>query len=221
MKYKFLLLAMLFHSCNNNCGQNSKSKKVDFGYFSLDVSSNCKQEKLKSLDSYAGKITCDSNVLYFDYGRLAASSVAKTEKEYIEKCNWLSDALIDIMPLNKSYSSDSLSKILKVVNTDLSNRTAKILYNNKVFSHKISIPEHLRGRVERVDTLNGMVQRLIFCNDKYAIKRDYELQISNANSSYLDKNGCKILILKINSINLADTLSALGMLYSAKLTLEK
>lgn len=197
---------------NNNMGS---IKTIDLGKFSFTIPVNSKIENLKSIDTHAGKITIDSFVIYFDYGYSAASTNAvKTELEFIEKKQWVPDAVALIMPKNHIYTSDTIRKIVKIVNIDYKSKTATILFNGNKFFYKILIPDHLKGVVEKKDTLNGLVQRLIYNENLYKGKYYYEFQnIKPDSSENLNRN---ILVFKTEINNKADTLLIFNIFKSTK-----
>jgi hypothetical protein len=222
MKYFFFAICIVFFSCNNFNKKNSEQELFDYGGFYMKIPNNCKQESLHSIDSYAGKITCDSSVIYFDYGNLAISlSKPKTEREYIESQRWLPDALVHLVPLNHEFSSDTINKTIHVVNIDVNTRKAKVSYNGKLYLHSIEIPKYLQGIVDKVDTLKGVVRRLIYNEGKYQTNKNYEFQIINTNVFNSTMNTFDMLVLKAESIRPIDTSFMLDIFYSAKLKTEK
>ena len=137
MKYIFLTLNLLLVSCADN-NKTSDVKTVNLGNFSFMVPINSKIETLKSIDTQAGKITFDSTVVYFDYGYSAISpNAVKTELEFIQKGRWLPDAVVQIMPKNHTYSSDTIREKVKIINIDYKNYTAILSYNSYNFFYKI------------------------------------------------------------------------------------
>lgn len=214
----YIIILTLFSSCKEKKRLKPATECTYLGNFYWQIPNSCLYESFNSIDSEAGMIYCDSLKIAFDYGYLALSpSAIQTEKEYLEKNRWIADALTHIMPYGVTYSSDTVYNKIKVKQVDLKSHAAEFIYNGKTYFHKVEIPEYLKDVVDKRDTLNGMVRRLIYKEAHPNYEKEYEAQFMNTLKFNKSMNAYESLVMKFKIHTAKDSITAFHIFNSVHL----
>jgi hypothetical protein len=125
-----IILMMLFISCEDP----HRTKKMDFGLFTLDVPYKWQQIKKNGIDSYVGAIAVDkSDTLYFDLGmysnNLTEPNIEIITRQMMEESatDSVKDIIVKDIPLDFDLDADRFRK--QNVSWDtIDNRHAKIVF---------------------------------------------------------------------------------------------
>lgn len=205
---KIFLIAVVFViACNN---RKAIVEIVEKDEFIIKLPSNCYWEKVANFDSEFGEIKCENLLLSYDYGYCIYSNHATySPQDYLNQNKWLIEAIPKILPKNKEVSMDTIFNEIKVLSLDEDQLTAKFEYKGKVYEHNIEIPIYLKNLVEKKDTTEGVITRII-----YNKERPKEIDCYKINTlKYNKNNSCtENLIIRIKSEKPLDTLNAFNLL---------
>lgn len=208
--YIFLLL-LLAVSCAGKKNQNSSLKHEKF---SFDLPSGCSREKSEYLDSEYGEIRCEDFLIAYDYGYCNySSSEALSKKDFFKQNRWLTQVIPNVVPKGKEVSLDTIFNKIKVLQVKEDELSALVIFENDTFEHKIAIPSHLNDLIEKTDTSNGVITRLIY--DKKVMKGIdyYKINTSKSNS---DNTCYESLIVRVSSESPLDSIVVFNFLNSVK-----